>query len=86
MSCEKCLYNKNCQFLAKTKAKKIVGCTAFTTLEEHDKALVEKVAQRLKEKMRKGKALHTPIVGKEYIQRIIREVVDEICKEITEGK
>ena len=27
--CEKCLYNKNCQFLAKHNKHKVEGCTAF---------------------------------------------------------
>lgn len=49
------------------------------------KEAVEKFAERLKAKMHKGKALHATVLGKEYVQRIIREVVDEICKEITEG-
>jgi hypothetical protein len=55
-------------------------------LKTVEKKTAEKFAERLKEKMHKGKALHATLLGKEYVQRIIREVVDEICKEITEGK
>lgn len=29
MKCEKCLYRKNCQFLAKHKTAVVEGCTAF---------------------------------------------------------
>ena len=29
MKCEKCLYRKNCQFLAKYKKADVDGCTAF---------------------------------------------------------
>lgn len=56
------------------------------TYNQMVRIITEKFAERLKEKMHKGKALHSPVVGKEYVQRIIREVVNEICKEITEGK
>lgn len=28
-SCETCLYNKNCQFLARHKTADVVGCTAY---------------------------------------------------------
>ena len=79
MICEKCLYNKNCQFLAKQKVKNICDCTAYTTLEEHDKELIEKFKGRLKTKMHK-EVLHSPLLGKEYVQRMIRETADEICK------
>ena len=27
--CEKCLYNKNCQFLANHSGKNMIGCTAY---------------------------------------------------------
>jgi hypothetical protein len=46
------------------------------------KETAEKFAERLKEKMHKGKALHATVIGKEYVQRIIRETTNEICKEI----
>lgn len=42
--------------------------------------------QRLSDKLHRGKALHTTVFGKEYVRRIFKEVVDEIAKEITEGK
>jgi len=31
MKCEKCLYRKNCQFLAKHKKAVVEGCTAFAS-------------------------------------------------------
>ena len=56
------------------------------TYNQMVRIITEKLAERLKEKMHKGKALHAPVLGKEYVQRIIRETVDEIRQEITEGK
>lgn len=34
MTCENCLYNKNCQFLLKHKAIDVNGCTAFEDKSE----------------------------------------------------
>ena len=34
MICDKCIYNKNCQFLAKHKKLEVVRCTAFTDIDD----------------------------------------------------
>ena len=45
MICDDCLYNKNCQFLAKTKVKDIGDCSVYTTLEEYYKDIKEKTTK-----------------------------------------
>lgn len=50
------------------------------------KKFVENAKMKLKDKLHKGKALHAHVLGKEYVQRIFQEVVDEIRKEITDGE
>ena len=61
-----------------------------TAIKNSRKETAEKFAkeskQRLKGKLHRGKALHATVFGKEYMRRIFKEVIDEICKEITEGK
>ena len=57
-----------------------------TTRKETAEKFAKDSKQRLKDKLHRGKALHTTVFGKEYVRRIFKEVIDEICKEITEGK
>lgn len=33
--CEKCLYRKNCQFLATHKKAEVAGCTAFVSEDDY---------------------------------------------------
>jgi hypothetical protein len=59
-------------------------------IERERKETAEKFAkeakQRLKDKLHRGKALHTTVFGKEYVRRIFKEVIDEVYNEITEGE
>lgn len=50
--CEKCLYRKNCQFLAKHKGVIVTDCTAFND-EEELKANIK--AEAVKEYINKAK-------------------------------
>lgn len=43
MKCEKCLYRKNCQFLAKHPKADVDGCTAF----ESEAELREQIAREI---------------------------------------
>lgn len=54
--------------------------------KETAEKFAQKSKQRLSGKLHRGKALHTTVFGKEYVRRIFKEVIDEVCKEITEGK
>lgn len=79
---------KKCEYNSGRVAKWL---TYFDEKErEIRKEISEKFAkmskQRLSDKLHRGKALHTTVFGKEYVRRIFKEVVDEIAKEITEGK
>jgi hypothetical protein len=69
---------------------KIIAEKQSEIIDETEKKTAEKFAkeskQRLKDKLHRGKALHTTVFGKEYVRRIFKEVIDEVCKEITEGK
>ena len=56
------------------------------TVKETAEKFAKESKQRLKDKLHRGKALHTTVFGKEYVRRIFKEVIDEICKEITEDK
>lgn len=39
MKCETCLYNKNCQFLAKHKKAEVTGCTAYENAAEYTRVV-----------------------------------------------
>lgn len=45
--CEKCLYRKNCQFLAKQKPCKVEGCTAFKSEKELRADTVSEIRARV---------------------------------------
>ena len=54
--------------------------------KETAEKFAENAKMKLKDKLHKGKSLHAHVLGKEYVQRIFKEVIDETCKEFTEGK
>lgn len=72
--CDKCLYKKNCQFLAKHKQSSVDGCTAFESEKDFRADVIEEYRKRVNAKMGK----HTHLLGKEYVQRILREVAKEM--------
>ena len=72
--CDECLYKKNCQYLAKHEKPSVVGCTAFCSEKDLRADIIEEYRQRVNVKMGK----HTHLLGKEYVQRILREVAKEM--------
>ena len=72
--CEKCLYKYNCQYLAKHKNTIVDGCTAFKSEIDMKSEVIEEYRQKVNKKMGK----HTHLLGKEYVQRILREVAKEM--------
>ena len=56
--CEKCLYKKNCQFLAKLKRAAIEGCTAFESEEKYITNIkieaIKEFAEKLRDKAYEG--------------------------------
>lgn len=84
----KSLANNHCKYchlmdLPDFETEKIVR---DTTRKETAEKFAKETKQRLRDKLHRGKALHTTVFGKEYVRRIFKEVIDEICKELTEGK
>lgn len=71
---------ENCFVLTQSQYDLIIQTVRKETAEKFAK----ESKQRLKGKLHRGKALHATVFGKEYVRRIFKEVIDEICKEITE--
>lgn len=71
--CEKCLYRGNCQFLASNKKSVVESCTAFKSESEVRAEVIEEYRKKVYAKMGKY-----TVFGREYIQRIMREVEKEL--------
>lgn len=77
MMCEKCLYRKNCQFLAKRKSCKVEGCTAFKS----EKELIADTVRKMQEMVYEFADDINTIDA-----YIIKEMIDQIAKELLEGE
>ena len=75
--CEKCLYNKNCQFLAKRNKHKVEGCTAFKSEVDFK----QEVAREIFEEIEKLK--HTKWDWNDYVDW---DAIAELKKKYTEGE
>lgn len=73
--CEKCLYKKNCQFIAKHKTI-VEGCTAFKSEAEIKTEAIKEFAERLKEQLK----------GTFYEVADTTCKIDNLVKELTEEK
>lgn len=81
--CEKCLYRKNCQFLATHKKVDVEGCTAFESEEDLRVSVkteaYKEFAERLKEKA-------TIPFGNLYVKRVLITDIDNLLKEMGCGE
>ena len=80
--CEKCLYRKNCQFLAKRKPCKVEDCTAFKS----EKELIADTVLKYSEKVYQ---LIFGFVGEKLSEQdkdYITVRLGQIAKEMSEGE
>lgn len=49
--CEKCLYRKNCQFLAKHKTAVVEGCTAFVSETDLKRETAKEIFEEIENAM-----------------------------------
>ena len=75
--CEKCLYKKNCQFLAKHKQSAVDGCTAF----ESEAALKAEVAREIFEEIERGIAELYPILYAPTLNKFVAELKKKYTEE-----
>lgn len=69
--CEKCLYRKNCQFLAKRKSCKVEGCTAFKS----EKELIADTIRKMQERLCEGRVSNDPVVIATNV--VVKEMLGE---------
>ena len=74
MRCEKCLYRKNCQFLATHKKTVVEDCSCFEEENKIKAEAVKEFAERLKKRLDRK---HT-VYGREYVLRHLRELAKEM--------
>ena len=77
IKCEKCLYRKNCQFLATHKNTIVEGCTAFESENDLRIAAAKEFAERLKKKA----YLNDDLAGLNYMVVDVDDI-DNLVKEM----
>lgn len=82
IKCEKCLYRKNCQFLATHKKTTVEGCTAFASESDLKAEAVKEFAERLNDYVFEAEANDDPqlkvrLLFADDIEKAKKEMVGE---------
>lgn len=80
IKCEKCLYRKNCQFLATHKNTIVEGCTAFESENDLRIEAVKEFWDKLKTHSRKMQS--SDFSGEFWDRAVLVEDGDNIVKEM----
>lgn len=79
--CEKCLYKKNCQFLAKHKKAVVEGCTGFLSEDEYKTTIKAEAVKEFAERFEKSLERQYNAYGRLYVLRHIEKLVKEMVGE-----
>lgn len=83
--CKKCLYKKNCQFLAKHKKAVVEGCTSFLSEDEYKAMIKAEVIKEFAERVKEKSSKLEMVCGGALVKRdytIDEKILNNLAKEM----